>query len=73
VSFQIENSYQFTLFRRVQILDEIDIANTFVENKLKNFHQKQSLKISSFASSKMIINDHEFFHENVIMKKIFDF
>ncbi len=56
----------------MQKLDEIDLAKTFVENKLKKFHQKKSLKILSFAFSNSMIDDHEFFDENVVMKKIFD-
>ncbi len=56
----------------MQKLDEIDLIEIFVENKIKKFHQKQILKISSFISSNSIMNDHEFINENDVMKKIFD-
>jgi hypothetical protein len=56
----------------LQKLDEIDLIEIFVENKIKKFHQKQILKISSFISSNSIMNDHEFINENDVMKKIFD-
>jgi oligoribonuclease (3'-5' exoribonuclease) len=57
----------------LQKLDEIDLTEIFVENKIKKFHQRQILKISSFISSNSIMNDHEFIDENDVMKKIFDF
>ncbi len=56
----------------MQKLNEIDLTKTFVKNKLKKFHQKQSLEISSFAFSNSIMNDHEFFDDDVVMKKVFD-
>ncbi len=71
-SFRVKEAIQKKNTYLLQELDEIDLAKTFVENKLKKFHQKQSLKISSFASSNSIMNDHEFFDDDVVMKKIFD-
>ncbi len=56
----------------MQKLDEIDLIEIFVENKIKKFHQKQNLKMTSFVSSNSIMNDHEFIDENDVMKKIFD-
>jgi hypothetical protein len=57
----------------LQKLDDINLAKIFVENRIKKFHQKQILKISSFVFSNSIMNDHEFIDENDVMKKIFDF
>jgi hypothetical protein len=71
-SFRIKKVIQKKNIYLLQELDEIDLARIFVENRLKKFHQKQSLKISSFISSNSIIDDHEFFDENIVMKKVFD-
>jgi hypothetical protein len=57
----------------LQKLDEIDLIEIFVENKIKKFHQRQNLKILSFASLNLIMNDDEFINENDVMKKIFNF
>jgi hypothetical protein len=56
----------------LQKLDEIDLIEIFVENRIKKFHQKQNLKTSSFVSSNSIMNNHEFIEKNDVMKKIFD-
>ncbi len=56
----------------MQEFDEIDLAEIFVENKIKKFHQRQNLKISSSVFSNSIMNDHEFINENDVMKKIFN-
>ncbi len=56
----------------MQKFDEINLIKIFVENKIKKFHQRQILKISSSVSSNSIMNDHEFIDENDVMKKIFD-
>jgi hypothetical protein len=56
----------------LQEFDEIDLAEIFVENKIKKFHQRQNLKISSSVFSNSIMNDHEFINENDVMKKIFN-
>ncbi len=56
----------------LQKLDEIDLTKTFVENSLKKFHQKQSLKISSSASLNSNMNDQKLFDDDVVMKKVFD-
>jgi hypothetical protein len=72
-SFRIKKIIQNKKTYLLQKLDETDLVEIFVENKIKKFHQKQSLKISSFVSSNSIMNDHEFIDENNVMKKIFDF
>jgi hypothetical protein len=72
-SFRIKEVIQNKEIYFLQKLDEIDLAEIFVENRIKKFHQKQSLEISSFDSSNSIMNDHEFIDENDVMKKIFDF
>jgi hypothetical protein len=72
-SFRIKKIIQDKRIYLLQKLDEIDLIEIFVENKIKKFHQKQILKISSFISSNSIMNDHEFIDENDVMKKIFDF
>ncbi len=72
-SFRIKKIIQDKKTYFLQKLDEIDLIEIFVENKIKKFHQKQNLKISSFVSSNSIMNDHEFINENDVMKKIFDF
>ncbi len=71
-SFRIKKIIQNKRTYLLQKLDEIDLVEIFVENKIKKFHQRQNLKISSFASSNSIMNDHEFIDENDVMKKIFD-
>ncbi len=71
-SFRVKEAIQKKNTYLLQKLDEIDLARTFVENKLKKFHQKQSLEISSSASSNSIMNDHELFDDDVVMKKVFD-
>jgi hypothetical protein len=71
-SFRIKEIIQHKEIYFLQKLDEIDLIEIFVENKIKKIHQKQNLKISSSASSNSIMNDHEFIDENDVMKKIFD-
>jgi hypothetical protein len=71
-SFRIKKIIQNKEIYLLQKLDEIDLAEIFVENKIKKFHQKQNLKTFSSASSNSIMNDHEFFEKNDVMKKIFD-
>jgi hypothetical protein len=72
-SFRIKKVIQNKEIYLLQKLDEIDLAEIFVENRIKKFHQRQSLEISSSDSSNSIMNDHEFIDENDVMKKIFDF
>ncbi len=72
-SFRIKEVIQDKKTYLLQKLDETDLIEIFVENKIKKFHQKQNLKISSSAFSNSIMNDHEFINENDVMKKIFDF
>ncbi len=72
-SFRIKEIIQDKRIYLLQKLDEIDLAEIFVENKIKKFHQRQILKISSSISSNSIMNDYEFVDENDVMKKIFDF
>ncbi len=72
-SFRVKEIIQDKKIYFLQKLDEIDLTEIFVENKIKKFHQRQILKISSFISSNSIMNDHEFIDENDVMKKIFDF
>jgi hypothetical protein len=71
--FRVKKIIQNKEIYFLQKFNEIDLIEIFVENKIKKFHQKQSLKISSFAFSNSIINDHEFIDENDVMKKIFNF
>jgi hypothetical protein len=71
-SFRIKEIIQDKRTYLLQKLDETDLAEIFVENKIKKFHQRQILKISSSVSSNSIMNDHEFIDENDVMKKIFD-
>ncbi len=71
-SFRVKKIIQDKKTYLLQKLDEINLIEMFVENKIKKFHQKQNLKISSFVSSNSIMNDHEFIDENDVMKKIFD-
>jgi hypothetical protein len=71
-SFRIKKVIQDKKIYLLQELDEIDLIEIFVENRIKKFHQKQILKISSSISSNSIMNDHEFIDENDVMKKIFD-
>ncbi len=71
-SFRIKEIIQDKKIYLLQKLDEINLIEIFVENKIKKFHQKQILKISSLISSNSIMNDHEFIDENDVMKKIFD-
>jgi hypothetical protein len=56
----------------LQELDEIDLAEIFVENRIKKFHQRQSLKTSSAVSSNSIMNDHDSIEKDDVVKKIFD-
>jgi hypothetical protein len=72
-SFRVKKIIQNKEIYLLQKFDEIDLIEIFVENRIKKFHQKQNLKISSSASSNSIMNDHEFIDENDVMKKIFDF
>ncbi len=72
-SFRVKKFIQNKKIYFLHKLDEIDLIEIFVENKIKKFHQKQILKISSFISLNSIMNDHEFINENDVMKKIFDF
>jgi hypothetical protein len=72
-SFRVKKIIQNKEIYLLQKLDEIDLIEIFVENRIKKFHQKQNLKISSFAFSNSIMNDHEFIDENDVMKRIFDF
>jgi hypothetical protein len=71
-SFRVKEVIQDKRTYLLQKLDETDLAEIFVENKIKKFHQRQSLKISSSVSSNSIMNDHELIDENDVMKKIFD-
>ncbi len=71
-SFRIKEVIQDKRIYLLQKLDETDLVEIFVENRIKKFHQRQILKISSFTSSNSIMNDHEFIDENDVMKKIFD-
>jgi hypothetical protein len=71
-SFRVKEVIQNKKIYLLQKLDEIDLIEIFVENRIKKFHQRQILKISSFVSSNSIMNDHEFIDENDVMKKIFD-
>jgi hypothetical protein len=72
-SFRIKEVIQNKKIYLLQKLDEIDLIEIFVENRIKKFHQKQNLKTSSSVSSNSIMNDHDFIKKNDIMKKIFDF
>jgi hypothetical protein len=72
-SFRVKEIIQDKEIYFLQKLDEIDLIEIFVENKIKKFHQKQILKNSSFIFWNSIMNDHEFIDENDVMKKIFDF
>jgi hypothetical protein len=71
-SFRIKEIIQKKEIYLLQKLDETNLAEIFVENRIKKFHQRQSLKISSSALSNLVMNDHEFIDENDVMKKIFD-
>jgi hypothetical protein len=71
-SFRIKEIIQNKEIYLQQKLDEIDLIEIFVENKIKKFHQRQNLKTSSFVFSNSIMNDHEFIEKNDVMKKIFD-
>jgi hypothetical protein len=71
-SFRIKKIIQNKRIYFLQKLDETDLAEIFVENRIKKFHQRQILKISSSISSNSIMNDHESIDENDVMKKIFD-
>jgi hypothetical protein len=71
-SFRVKKIIQNKKIYLLQKLDEIDLIEIFVENKIKKFHQKQNLKTSSFVSSNSIMNDHEFIEKENVMKKIFD-
>jgi hypothetical protein len=72
-SFRVKKVIQNKEIYLLQKLDDIDLTEIFVENRIKKFHQRQSLKISSSVSSNLVMNDHEFINENDVMKKIFDF
>jgi hypothetical protein len=71
-SFRIKEVIQNKEIYFLQKLDEIDLIEIFVENRIKKFHQRQNLKTSSFVFSNSIMNDHEFIKKNDVMKKIFD-
>jgi hypothetical protein len=71
-SFRIKEVIQNKEIYLLQELDDIDLTEIFVENKIKKFHQRQSLKTSSSVSSNLVMNDHESINENDVMKKIFD-
>ncbi len=71
-SFQIKEVIQNKKIYLLQKFDEINLIEIFVENKIKKFHQKQNLKMSSSSFSNSIMNDHEFIKKNHVMKKIFD-
>jgi hypothetical protein len=68
-SFRIKEVIQNKEIYLLQKLDETDLAEIFVENRIKKFHQRQSLKISSSDSSNSIMNDHEFIDENDVMSE----
>jgi hypothetical protein len=70
-SFRIKKIIQNKKIYFLQKFDEINLIKIFVENKIKKFHQKQNLKTSSFIFSNSIMNDHEFFKKNDVIKKIF--
>jgi hypothetical protein len=72
-SFRIKEVIQNKEIYFLQKLDKTDLIEIFVENRIKKFHQRQNLEISSSVSSNSIMNDHEFIDENDVMKKIFDF
>ncbi len=72
-SFRIKKVIQNKETYFLQKLDDIDLAEIFVENRIKKFYQRQSLKISSSVSSNLVMNDHESINKNDVMKKIFDF
>jgi hypothetical protein len=71
-SFRVKEIIQNKEIYLLQKLNEIDLIEIFVENKIKKFHQRQNLKTSTFVFSNWIINDHEFIEKNDVMKKIFD-
>jgi hypothetical protein len=71
-SFRIKEIIQDKRTYLLQELDETDLAEIFVENRIKKFHQRQNLEISSSVSSNSTMNDHELIDENDVMKKIFD-
>ncbi len=50
-SFRVKKIIQDKKTYLLQKLDEINLIEMFVENKIKKFHQKQNLKISSFVCS----------------------
>jgi hypothetical protein len=70
--FRVKEIIQNKEIYLLQKLDEIDLIEIFVENRIKKFHQRQNLKISSSVFSNLVMNDHEFINENDVMKKIFD-
>jgi hypothetical protein len=72
-SFRVKKVIQNKKIYFLQKLDEIDLIKIFVENRIKKFHQRQNLKMSSFIFSNSIMNDYEFIEKNDVMKKIFDF
>jgi hypothetical protein len=71
-SFRVKEVIQNKKIYLPQELDEIDLAEIFVENRIKKFHQRQNLKTSSSVSSNSTMNDHESIEKNDVMKKIFD-
>ncbi len=50
-SFRVKKVIQNKKIYLLQKLDDINLAKIFVENRIKKFHQKQILKISSFVFS----------------------
>jgi hypothetical protein len=71
-SFRIKEVIQNKEIYLLQKLDEIDLIEIIVENRIKKFHRRQNLKTSSSVFSNSIMNDHEYIDENDVMKKIFD-
>jgi hypothetical protein len=71
-SFRVKKIIQNKEIYLLQKLDEIDLIEIFVENRIKKFHQRQSFKKFSFVFSNSIMNDHEFIKKEIVMKKIFD-
>ncbi len=71
-SFRVKEVIQNKEIYLLQKLDEIDLIEIFVENRIKKFHQRQNLKTSSSVFSNSIMNDHEFIKKDDVMKKIFD-
>jgi hypothetical protein len=72
-SFWVKEVIQNKKIYLLQKLDEIDLIEIFIENRIKKFHEKQNLKTSSSVFSNSIMNNHEFIEKNDVIKKIFDF